>query len=808
MRSESPGSTMDDTRRSTGRRNALWWFLPPTAAVLILFGPTIGRNRIHFFEDIPNGTYPMRVFLAESLRKGTLPLWCPYIYCGYPLLAEGQTGTFYPTNALLFLTLPNPTAFELSLLLHYLLAAGGMFLFLGAVGLSPPARSIGATAFALSGYMTARLAYINLIQVAAWLPWLLLAAGRVARSGSWRWGGVLAGVIAAQLFAGHPQTCVYCFLAAVVWFAASLRDTSRKARAVGVCAAAVAVSFMIAAVQLLPTLELVLQSRRQGGLALDEAGLGSMQPGWFVTWVFPYFFGLSEPDRFVFPGFPGFWGGTCFWELCAYAGVVPLVLALFGATKGRSARIFVGLAVAGIVLALGKYSPLFPLLQRVPVLGWFRLPARALLLTTFALSALAGIGLDAVTGLKREGHKLLLILAALIACSLAVFPLTRLALKRSDNLIAAKVSNALDQRKVPPADGEDLWRDYHPTTGDVLRQIQQSTRLTAPYNSYFLILLIVVSGLVAALAYGRLSGRSAALVLLLLSAGDLCVFGVRYNPALPARSARTPPEVLRYLRRPDGECGRTWASNDTFYFLSDYHRTSPPRRDRAPDPWPEALELLPTNYNVLWGVESPMGRTPLPLRSFHRLQQWMEHNTLQTTAGVLDLCNVRSVISYRPLNSLRPIAEGKNWHLYARPKAFPRAFVLPDSCGIPKETTLDEVLDGSLPLRGGILSRQPEWSARVTSYAQHDVTVVAKLDGPGTLVLTDAWYPGWQALVDGSRVRLDLAYGLFRSVHLGPGRHAVQFRYDPRSLRVGALISLLGVGALVASVAPGKRRRI
>jgi uncharacterized membrane protein YfhO len=73
--------------------------------------------------------------------------------------------------------------------------------------------------------------------------------------------------------------------------------------------------------------------------------------------------------------------------------------------------------------------------------------------------------------------------------------------------------------------------------------------------------------------------------------------------------------------------------------------------------------------------------------------------------------------------------------------------------------------------------------------------------------VTDAWYPGWRATVDGRPAEVERAYGLFRSVSLEAGQHLVQFRYAPRSLQIGALLSLAGVAMVVAGVAPARRRR-
>ncbi|HEO70861.1 MAG TPA: hypothetical protein ENN80_06310, partial [Candidatus Hydrogenedentes bacterium] len=73
----------------------------------------------------------------------------------------------------------------------------------------------------------------------------------------------------------------------------------------------------------------------------------------------------------------------------------------------------------------------------------------------------------------------------------------------------------------------------------------------------------------------------------------------------------------------------------------------------------------------------------------------------------------------------------------------------------------------------------------------------------GLLVLADAWYPGWRATVDGVETEVFAVDGMFRGVSLGAGGKEVVFRYAPRSLGLGFLVSasaglvtLLGLGWL------------
>jgi uncharacterized membrane protein YfhO len=80
--------------------------------------------------------------------------------------------------------------------------------------------------------------------------------------------------------------------------------------------------------------------------------------------------------------------------------------------------------------------------------------------------------------------------------------------------------------------------------------------------------------------------------------------------------------------------------------------------------------------------------------------------------------------------------------------------------------------------------------ATITSYESQDVTVDASLKRRGILVLNDSDYPGWTVDVDGRPGEMVSANYLFRGVPLEPGKHIVRFAYKPRSVRLGAAISV------------------
>jgi uncharacterized membrane protein YfhO len=86
-----------------------------------------------------------------------------------------------------------------------------------------------------------------------------------------------------------------------------------------------------------------------------------------------------------------------------------------------------------------------------------------------------------------------------------------------------------------------------------------------------------------------------------------------------------------------------------------------------------------------------------------------------------------------------------------------------------------------------------------TAYAPEAVALRASLQAPGYLVLSDAWYPGWRATVDGKPATIERANVHFRAVYLSAGTHTVRFTYRPVSYFAGLGISLatwvgLGIG--------------
>ena len=164
--------------------------------------------------------------------------------------------------------------------------------------------------------------------------------------------------------------------------------------------------------------------------------------------------------------------------------------------------------------------------------------------------------------------------------------------------------------------------------------------------------------------------------------------------------------------------------------------------------------------------------------------------------------------------------DGPDLRVYATPRPLPRAGVVDAQQIAPTESEqLNAVLDPSFDGRRSVVTatqlpglrrrpeRGPAGSARIVSYRPEHVVVEATARRPSELVLTDLHYPGWKVKLDGRAADLHRVDYLLRGTSLPPGRHEVEFSYEPASWRVGWILSLVALTAAVASLGVALWRR-
>ncbi|HEY4720981.1 MAG TPA: YfhO family protein, partial [Anaerolineae bacterium] len=188
--------------------------------------------------------------------------------------------------------------------------------------------------------------------------------------------------------AGHAQMTAMTLMglgAIALWQFISAATRRNRSHVIGLAALMLFVAFGLTAMQLLPSLEMTRYSSR-ADLSYEDATAYSLPPAALASIFSPLLFGRGSID---------FWGP---WQRVetGYLGSVPLLLLGLAFTRQRSNSTWflAALGLSGLLIALGRYTPIYSLVHALPVLGGLRVPARFILLTDFAVAALAAMGLN------------------------------------------------------------------------------------------------------------------------------------------------------------------------------------------------------------------------------------------------------------------------------------------------------------------------------------------------------------------------------------------------------------------------------
>lgn len=340
-----------------------------------------------------------------------------------PLLGAARGGILFPLNWF-YLVFAASTSSNLMVLFSFMTAGLGAFLYARSTRATIAGAALTSLVWQAGGFLINQISHINIVQTAALLPWVLWAVERYAGSGNRKRAALVTVFVALQFFAGHQQAFTYAFLLtlayAVVMAAVNAGQRKRYLASVGF----VGLGLLLAAVQILPTWELLRNSLRDTA-SHDFFTSFSMPKRFVLTFFAPYLMGGGDGRLFRAP----FLGPSFYTEYVPYAGVISLVLVVIAVWFSRDARtrFWVGVVVVGLLLAFGRYAPfsLNVLTYYVPLLNLFRVPARHLLEVYFAVAVLAGRGLGSLEALRADKRTVrVAVLAAVVVLLLTVLAVT------------------------------------------------------------------------------------------------------------------------------------------------------------------------------------------------------------------------------------------------------------------------------------------------------------------------------------------------------------------------------------------------
>ena len=778
-------------------KKSAWPYLAAIALFALLlvapFGPLL---TLQFVPGSPDSVTPMaldRALQALQAQSGHYPLWQPWTFSGMPTVEAFSylSGLYLPN--LLFGVLHLDAIYIQ--LLHLVFAGMGGFALARRLGLGSTAAFLAGSAFMLNPYMTAMLVYGHGSQLmtAAYMPWALWAALRLAERGTLADAGLLALVLGLQLQRAHVQIAWYTWMLVAPLLMVKIlfekREGVSKIKSGGLAIAALALGVAVALQVYLPALGYLPFSARSGAGDAAEAyryaTLWSMHPAELITYLLPGAFGFGGAT---------YWGFMPFTDFPHYAGLAVLFFAIAGVVAGRKkpmALFLAAMTALALLLSFGNFfSPVYDLFYHfAPKFSSFRVPSMVLIVVALCVALLAGYGLQAWLDKPLADSAPLLKWGGLTIGVAAVLFLT--------------FEGGLEQllrALFPPVQIDNY---------DLVTMVS-NLRWELWRNSLFMLIFgsALVAGLLWIAAKGMIAPRTAAIALVALSCADLAWIDQRIvSPN--ERSLRASPLVER------AALDRALEGDDVTRFLAS--------RPGAFRIYPVG-QLFGENKFSLAGIESVGGYHAAKLGLY---QELLARTDNLANLDVLRMLNVGYLLSPAPIDNpaLKPVFAGTlklvsgeaPVAVYELAGAMPRAWFAPwGSAAQSDGEAIDAVMSGRCA-DGGVFVTEAPWrgtkrfstgAVLAMQRSAESITLKVRAEGDALLAVSEVFYPErWKLTVDGREQRTLKIDGVIRGVLVPAGEHEIRFVYDRSRFETGRTVSLvatlLSLGLIVVGSAAG-----
>ncbi len=363
------------------------------AACLAFFWTPLTSPQTSILWDAADYYYVVQKYFSEEILAGRMPFWTPYIWSGYPFLADPQVGAWYPLNWPFFLLGVGPKTIFAENFLHSLGACFGAYFLALRLLRNRPAALFAGLCYGLSGYFVGHSSHTTMLQAAAWMPWLLLAFHYALHERKAKY--IALAVLAAGILivAGHFQTTLYSFLALGLFaIAQAIVQPPLAIRSLTLGLAIPAGGTILSAVHTLPGLELVANSIRSSLEAVTRTE-GFLRPGSLVTLFYPDYYGVLSS---------AYKGPADITQFYLYAGVLLVPLAVLGYRQRAVLWAGLLLTVVPVWYALGHPGGLYYLMARLPAFSSVRAPINVWFVPSLGLALLAASGFVWITEKARQ----------------------------------------------------------------------------------------------------------------------------------------------------------------------------------------------------------------------------------------------------------------------------------------------------------------------------------------------------------------------------------------------------------------------
>jgi hypothetical protein len=695
-------------------------------------------------------------------------LWLNLICTGYPQAADPQFQTWYPL-AFIFQCFHSFNGF---IFFAFVLASCFAFLFTYTLTRSKLAATISGICYGMSGFCLCHFEHASMIHAAIWIPLILTAIEKLSKRTDVFWSIIGSLAVCMSILGGHPQISVYGLgLSGIYALYAGLSEKQSGLKNYIAIIGIFVLGIGLAAIQIIPTLEWMHQSTRET-MSYDRFSSHPIVAVAFWQLVYP---NLCR---------------TFCTEISCYVGILPLLLfftAILCKQHNRHFLFWLFISILAVCLMLGDATPLAKFMYHLPIYNLFRGQGRHGLELTIAFSTLAGL---IINHIEKTNDKKSLLKYGLVACGLLIILIVLGTYFAEPSLVEYAQRVGICSLNFNP--------------------LKNST-IGIPV---ILTLASIVSFLVW-LCNTRALWRKALLIATFTFDMFLSCFllSIRYpHFSLPEASIiHAPPPIAVYINKLLGK------SHQRLFPLPSYGYMD----------LDLAMNGLAPNLCLFWNIPIASG---YPIR-FKRYCDLLRIGEFGATPLVFDpvgcefdLASVKYVLypnvkiadPYPNLinaDRYKKIATFALCTIYENLHVMPRAWLTGEIIPLPADAVLKTIHSCRLPDNSHFNAARtalvedalvPKITSGITNGAVQINTLTDTFEEfktncskPTMLVVSDLFYPGWEAKVDGKRSKIYITDYAFRSVFVEAGEHKITCEYKPRSLYWGIVVSSLSLLILV-----------
>jgi len=695
--------------------------------------------------DIVSEIYPWKKLTIDSLLKYELPLWNPYNFSGTPHLANYQSAAFSVTNIFYFL-FDFKNAWSLSVLIQPLLAGIFMYMFARSLKLRETSSILSAVSFMFCGIITTWMNWTTISLAISFLPLALFAIEKYNKDKKNRYLILLTISFPLSFFSGHFQISIYFALYIICYILFKFLETKNKL----IFLETVLFSFLgivLSMPQILPSVEFYTQAFRSNIFQkINPVSLSHMP-----TVLAPDFYGNPISRNNLLGVYA---------EKSSFVGTVPFSLAILSVfSKNKKVYFFIFMATLSLLFCLD--TPFLDLIVRakIPVISTSSL-SRILILFSFSLSILAGFGLnEAINYISNKNYKKIFIWSILLLSLLSL-------------VWISVIGNIIDPKFFSVA----------------IRNLILPTLMIIS-----IILILIISFI------NKKILTIGIIVIILLTSFDMLRFSSKWQPFISGDNAFVSTPIITKLSKLDKNyryLGPFGAEGAIYFNLNSTEGYDP---------------LYINRYGQFIGSLSDGKVTPsarvgvkIPTRAKY-------------FPKILDFIGIKYVLAKKsdlekpwsfpfknyPKDKFDLIYQEDVFQIYENKNVFPRAYLIGDYVVLNNDQQIiDKLLNDNFDLRKSVvLENNPNikrtdslvGEAKIIKYSPNKIIIKTKANQNSILILTDNFYSGWKAKVNGEEEKIIRADFTFRAIPIQKGENEVEFYYESRSLRWGFILFAISI---------------